>query len=1050
MSNVNYFKKLLVTLMSVLVCFASMAQTHSVSGTVTDANNQPLIGATVVVAGTSIGATTDLKGAYKINVPNKAASIEVSYIGYQNQTVAVQSRAVINVILKEDSRTMDEVVVIGYGVQQKSHLTGSISKIDGNSLVDMPVSDVTQALQGKISGVIIDNTTSEVGVAPEIRVRGLGSISADSGPLVVIDGFPVPGGLSMVNPGDIASIEVLKDAASAAIYGSRAANGVILITTKSGNITTPKYAVKFYSGLKYAYQLHDMMTGREYYDMKVNESSLGGVSPTSNDKFNAWLEGQIGNTDWQKKAIRDLANITSVQFSVNGGKKESRYFVSANYTKDEGIMIQNALQKVNFRAKVDMALSKYVSAGVNVSGTYQTSDRPATNFINFYRTPSALPVYHNDFTTALTKGYTGYARGNHFKEVRFPWANPNDPYGNPSFETATLSNSAQNNPLSILERRFKGSESFQSVGSAYLKVDLAKGLSFLTSNGYNFKYAPSFTYNMANATSDDTPADATFRSTLYVDLLTENTLTYMKEYCGHSFNAMVGFTAQKTRNDVVALAGTGFPTDKVQTLNAATIFQLLNSSGGMATGTYREPNQTLVSYLARLNYAYKNKYLLSVATRLDQSSLFAKGNRNAWFPSVSLGWRLTEEDFMKNVTWIDALKVRGSFGVTGNNKISTYASTNVFSSANYSFGEGPGTIVPGIANTSRVMGNPRITWEQTDEFDFGLDMGLFNNRLQFTFDYYYSTTRALLLKQAAQSFIGFNQVWNNIGKVRNSGIEFSVESVNIRKNTFMWSTSLNMSSGKNKVLELGGEYQLINYGEVNEQYISRVGDPITQYYGYKQIGVWNTIEEVDKYPSMSGDGPGMARFADMNKDGVINAQDMIPLGSPYPDFTWGLTNNFMYRNFDLSILMQGSQGASVYNRDGEYLETQRMNRAWNKNRWISPAHPGDGMTPNVDMGQDTRLAFSDYYIQDASYAVLRNATLGYSFSKNVLKKLHLGGLRVYVSGNNLFYIWSKDYKGVNPEARKIDGDYSNPLVSGYQVGGFPITSTITFGLDLTF
>lgn len=1056
MSNVNYSKKLLVTLMSLLVCFASVAQTVSISGTVTDANNQPLIGATVVVAGTSIGATTDLKGAYKINVPNKDASIEVSYIGYQNQTIAVQNRPIVNVIMKEDSRTMDEVVVIGYGVQKKSHLTGSISKVDGSALVDMPVSDVAQALQGKIAGVVINNNTSEVGVTPEIRVRGFGSISAQSSPYVVVDGFPVADGLSSINPGDIASIEVLKDASSAAIYGSKAANGVILITTKSGSVNAPKYTVKLYTGMKYAYKLHDLMTDGEFYNMTEREAALGGKAPTSNYKLAAWLEQMNGATDWQQEALRDFTSIYSAQFSVSGGKKEVRYFVSANYTKDQGLMLQNQVEKMNVRSKVDFVLSKHVDAGINMSATYSQSDRPMKDFINFYRTPSSLPVRHNDFTSALTK-YTGYARGNHFTSIWFPWANTAEPgsenwdNGNPVWQQGNLSTSAQNNPRTILDLTSRSNEQFQTIGNAYLKINIAKDFTFLTSNGFNYRMAPAFTYMMANAEKDGDASTATYKQSLMVDLLTENTLTYMKDVGGHSFNAMLGFTAQKTRRENLALSGTGFPTDKIKTLNAATVFNLLDSNGKMATGTFREPDEARMSYLARLNYAYENKYLVSLATRLDQSSRFASGHRDAWFPSVSVGWRLTEEKFMKKIDWINTLKIRASYGVTGNDGVDYTASENVYSPANYPFGEGQGSIVAGMANTSNVMSNPLLTWEQTNEWDFGADIGLFNNRLQVVFDYYYSTTKALLLKQAIPSFTGFTQAWNNIGKVRNSGIELGLDAGVMRKNNFNWNIALNLSTGKNKVLELGGERQLINYGERNEYYLTRVGDPITQYYGYKFIGVWNTPEEVAANPSMQGDAPGKARFADMDGSGDITPADMIPLGDPYPDFTWGLTSTMQWKNFDLTLLFQGVQGVTVMNGDGYYNETMRWNRAWTNNRWISPQYPGDGKTVTIEAGADNaRLPLSDYYFDNASYATLRNATLGYSFSKKVLKKIHLSGLRLYASGNNLFYIWSKNARTINPESRMTSGDYSNPLVRGYQRGGYPITSTITFGIDLTF
>lgn len=505
---------------------------HVVTGKVIDEQG-PLIGASVTVKDAAVptGTVTDAEGKYSIKVPNSKTILVYSYIGYVDKAEAVGKRTVVNVTLEEDSKMLDDVVVIGYGTQAKSHLTGSISKLEGEKLINVPVSDVTTALQGAMTGLTVSNETSEVGVTPSIRVRGTGSISADSEPLVIIDGFPVSGGLSSINAADVKSIEILKDAASAAIYGSRAANGVIMVTTKSGTPDKPKYSFKFYQGFKYAYQLHDMMTSSEWLGLLEEEAALGGPKVPSAARGAAYLESQMGTTDWQKEGLRDMAGITNVQMSVSGGRKETKYFISAAYTKDQGVMLNNSLDKLNFRTKVDTKLSKIATVGVNISGTYSKTERPKNNFIDFYRTPSFLPVYHNAYSTDLT-GYTGFARGSHFNNIMTPTAvdadgNPLlDADGNRVLEKSSPFSSANNNPASVMTNTFRWSETMQGLASMYLTLDLCKGLQFKTSNGLNVRFAPSYYYANKDATKDKEASRATYSSALYIDLLSENTLSY--------------------------------------------------------------------------------------------------------------------------------------------------------------------------------------------------------------------------------------------------------------------------------------------------------------------------------------------------------------------------------------------------------------------------------------------------------------------------------------------------------------------------------------------
>ena len=1060
MNNSCIFKKV-VMMFLLLVGTLNVYSQHVVTGKVIDEQG-PLIGASVTVKDAAVptGTVTDAEGKYSIKVPNSKTILVYSYIGYVDKAEAVGKRTVVNVTLEEDSKMLDDVVVIGYGTQAKSHLTGSISKLEGEKLINAPVSDVTTALQGAMTGLTVSNETSEVGVTPSIRVRGTGSISADSEPLVIIDGFPVSGGLSSINAADVKSIEILKDAASAAIYGSRAANGVIMVTTKSGTPDKPKYSFKFYQGFKYAYQLHDMMTSSEWLGLLEEEAALGGPKVPSAARGAAYLESQMGTTDWQKEGLRDMAGITNVQMSVSGGRKETKYFISAAYTKDQGVMLNNSLDKLNFRTKVDTKLSKIATVGVNISGTYSKTERPKNNFIDFYRTPSFLPVYHNAYSTDLT-GYTGFARGSHFNNIMTPTAvdadgNPLlDADGNRVLEKSSPFSSANNNPASVMTNTFRWSETMQGLASMYLTLDLCKGLQFKTSNGLNVRFAPSYYYANKDATKDKEASRATYSSALYIDLLSENTLSYHLDFGknkDHSLDALLGYTVEKTRNQRVAMAATGFATDDIHTLNAATVYELASEGNGntAGTGTFRYPDVVLESYLGRVNYSYLGRYLLSTSLRLDRSSLFSKGNRNAWFPSVSLGWRVSEEKFMKGIKAISNLKLRASYGVTGNNRISYNAALEVLNSANYVTGKGTGSLVNGSANISSSLANSNITWEQTDEFNYGLDLGLFNNCINLAIDAYYSVTRALLFEQPTQSFTSYTHYWNNIGKVRNSGLEIQLDTHNMKSRKFSWDTNINFSLSRNKLLELGGEQQMISLGERNEGYLAKVGEPLIQFYGYKTCGVWNSAEEIAANPHFSDDAPGGIRIVDTNNDGSLTPEDRVALGTPYPDFTWGITNTFQIKDFDISFLIQGVQGITVLNGDVYYNETKKWNKKYTKNRWVSAEHPGDGKTPyqNVKTGHD--LMLTDYPLQNASYACLRNFTVGYTLPATAARKIKLSGVRFYVSGSNLLYIWGSGYKGINPELRMTSGNYSSAMISGYQRGGFPLTSTISAGFDINF
>ena len=1040
-----------------LGCFSLAQSQITVKGIVVDETKFPLPGVNITLKGAVKGTLSDLKGEFSIEAPNEEAVLYFSFDGYISREIAVGNQTNLIVTLQESSKELNEVVVVGYGTQRKSHLTGSISKIKSESFADAPVSSIEHALQGRIAGVNIQNITSEVGVAPEIRVRGMGSISASNAPLIVIDGYPVVDGLEFVDMQDVESIEVLKDAASAAIYGSRGANGVIIVTTKSGDIKKPKYSVKAFSGFKTPYKLHDMISAKEYVSMIQNEMRLGEEYYGAGNYLyklttaeRSW--GSIDNyTDWQREGLRNVALINNVQLSISGGTKEVKYYLSGSYTGDQGVMINNSFQKFNLRAKMDATLSKYVSAGLNIAPSYTQRETPSTNFIDFYRTYSWLPVKHTEATSEITGQPVGsYAHGRHFNNKYYT-----DPETGEIFQSSPWG-TANNNPRAVMDNEKRLQNDYRTTANAYLTINIIKGLEFKTSNGFYIQYQDKDIYHNADAKSDGDANFATYNNKLYLDLLSENTLNYNTIIGKHEISALLGFTANMTTIKTVGIKGIGFPTDYVPTINAATGFVIeeANNLGEIERKTFTlKEKEALISVLGRVNYSYGDRYLFSASLRTDGSSKFGPENQFGWFPSVAVGWRPSEEAFLKDVNWISQLKLRASYGVTGNNDIVNYAAYDKLSPANYVFGTS-GTLTPGLANTSDVLGNKAISWEQTDEYNCGFDFGLFNGRINLTFDYYYAITKSLLYSESALAITGYNKFWNNIGKVRNRGVEIELNTVNIKTKKFEWQTSINIAHNNNRLLELSsGQSELISKGERNEQYIAIVGQPSIQYYGFKTTGIWQTQEEIDAGPVyLEGKTvvPGTLKVEDYYEDGMIDNLDRQALGSPFPDFTWGMTNIFKYAGFELSILLQGSQGGKIFNGDGYYQETKRINKAFTENRWISPDYPGDGKTPHYANANGMLWEYTDYLLEDASYMSLRDVSLSYKFDSKILQKIRISSLRLYASGQNLLYVMGKGYRGINPEARRTSEWYQNPLISGYQRGSFPLQRTVTIGLELNF
>jgi TonB-linked SusC/RagA family outer membrane protein len=1061
-------KSFLLTALLLVLSTALMAQRREIKGRVVDAaTGEPIAG--VSISGDKrLAGLTKTDGTYTIQVDTAVATLSFSSVGFTAQTVDIKGRRAIDIRLQSSATSLDDVVVVGYGTQKKSHLTGAVSKLKNDKLDEAPVSRLDQALQGKIAGVVIQNISSEAGSDTKIRVRGISSINAGASPLVVVDGHPVPDGLSFVNPGDVESIEVLKDAASAAIYGSRGASGVIIVTTKSGKADKAKYSFKASTGVKTAYETYPMMTMTEYGNLLFYEASLKAKDPSiapptanqimsANERAAYVIENTLMGghaTDWQQEALRN-ANVRNLLLNVSGGSSKARYFVSGAYQKDEGMMYHSEYDKFSLRTKLDLQLSNRVKVSFNINPTYIKRERPSVNFIDFVRFYSFLPVYH-DANTAAFVGQVAqwasvkpgdFAQARHFNGRVYSGLMPDGSMWVNTTATDPFA-TANNTPKSIMETRTITSNDYRVLSSGDLTINIAKGLDFKTLASAYVTYTNALDFAKRNSSSDGSVNRGQYNDRLYVDLLSENTLTYSKKIKDHNFNVLAGFTTQKTNIRDEQIVGLDYPSDNITTLNTALQLDKAN--------TYNTKTPIgLNSLLGRVTYSYKNKYLLSASFRGDESSYFAPGHKWGYFPAASVGWVISEEKFMSKLDWINQLKLRGSYGVTGNNRITDFAFVDLLYAANYPFGSGNGTVASGQSPSSTILSNPDITWESTFQYNGGIDITLFRNAISLSVDVYQSKTDRLLLQQATQLFAGVPLFWNNIGSLQNRGIEIELTTNNIRKGKFKWTTTGNLAHNRNKILELGSESRLLNQGERTELYQNKVGDPLIQYFGYKTDGVWLSQAQIDTARARGLTSslsnlftPGGLKLVDVNGDGKIDDADRIVTGSPYPDFTWGLTNTFTFKTVDISFMFQGSQGGELINGDPNYNETKRINKNYNTNRWISPMFPGDGKTPYSTVGFNWML--TDYVVEDASYYALREVIVGYTLPKRLTQMAHIGSARLYFSAQNLYFHTAKGYRGINPEARFTSGPYATPLVDGYQRGSFPMPKTYLFGIDINF
>ena len=1003
-----------------------------ISGKITDENGEPLPGASVVVKGTGVGTVADAEGFYKLNVPDDATTLVFSFVGFLTEETNIGGRTTIDMILTTDISQLSEVVVIGYGTQTKREVTGSISSISSRELGEVSVDGFGRALTGKVAGVRVQQTTGAPGGNISIRVRGTGSINADNEPLYVIDGFPVENTnvgasdqglnpLSSINPDDIESIEVLKDAAAAAIYGSRGSNGVVIITTKRGEQGKAKINFDASFGTQSVINKVDVLSGDDFLDL-VGEAYANaaatnepGLPPPDFLQNESQFRGV--NTDWQDQIFRQ-ATVQNYQLSASGGSENLKYFISGGYLNEEGVVIASGFERFSFRTNLDAKLSDKVRLGLSFTPSYAINDEV-----------NAEGHWASNAVILQSLIGMGFLRPDEDQE-EFVNSQPNyNCCGVP-------------NPVRTANRFDAISTQFRTIANGFAEIDLAKGLTFKTSLGTDLNYFRRDVFNPADIRRNQVDTEASARSLSQRSWLTENTLTYNKGFGEHNFTALGGFTYQEFKQESDTINGRGFTNEIVRTLNSE------NNLITFANTTIEE--WALVSFIGRINYNYKNKYFLTATLRSDGSSRFGENNRFGAFPSVSAGWAIADESFMQGFSGISELKLRASYGVSGNNRIGNYAAIGLLSPSSYVLGSGNGSSVSGFSPST--IANPDLTWETTRQLDIGVELGLFDDRIFLVADYYNSITEDLLLNVPIPTITGFASALQNLGEVRNRGWEFALNTRNF-VGDFQWSTNFNIFFNRNEVLRLGPEGDPLITGAVRGgTHITEIGGELAAFYLLTQEGIFQTQEEIDNSPTWNisrGTWPGDVKYRDANGDGEITADDRTVVGSNQPDFVWGITNTFSYKNFDLTIVADGVQGNEVFNIAGRFLSNLEGNQnqaASALNRWRSVDEPGDGVTPRANrVTSGNNNIESTRWLEDGSFIRIQNVTLGYNFSSELIENSPFSALRLYGAVSNLAYI--TDYTGYNPEVSLEGG---NPLSPGEDYGSYPLSRRFTIGVKVGF
>lgn len=1026
-----------------------------VTGKVQNEKGEALPGASVIAKNETTGRTkginSETDGTFHFDKLSEGPySFTISSVGYTAQTlkgftVKKGEQVVLLVVLKPASGALDQVVVVGYGSQLRGKTTGAIAQLKSDKYADQPIYDLGQGMAGQLSGIQVAQTSGAPGSSVTVRVRGLNSITAGNQPLYVVDGFPMTdANTSLINPSDIETIDVLKDAAAAAIYGSRGSNGVVLITTRKGSLTKPKMEFDTYYGVQSVAKKIPMMDAYQYanFVQQSRNNSWLAASPTHSisdpnsvrpivdqipDFLQPYLQGQKGltNTNWEDALFRKTP-MQSYSLSYSGGKGGTKYYVSGDYFDQQGIIIHSDFKKYAVRFNLENKVSDKVSFGINLAPSYAKSNKVSEG-------------QHSNDGVVITSLIA---------MPNFPIYNPDGSFalGNQEKQAVKYSMAALENPIAVASLIKDELDRFRIQGGAYLDVQLAKGLKFRTYAGTDYSASTENYFRPSVLGAYRTPPPSVATGSVSTDntinWLTENTLTWHANFAAkHDLTVLAGYTTQKETANDAYIEGQGYPNDQVQPISAATIIVKAGNPGTTLPGTSSTVNEwSLVSWLGRVNYDYLGKYLLSASLRRDGSSRFGPDNRWGWFPSAAIGWLISKESFFPQATAISDLKLRASYGTTGNFQIPNYGSYSTLTGANYVLGN---AFVNGQSPSTAP--NPALSWEKTGQVNIGLDASFFQGKLSATADYYVSKTNDLLLNVPLPYASGYKTILENIGSVRNQGIELSVSSqLNIGK--VVWTGTFNISTDDNKVTALGpGQSQIIN-----DRNVTQVGHPIGTFFGYNILGVFKDQQDLSSYPHLSTAIPGNYKYQDVNKDGKITTDDRTILGSPFPHYIAGFSSNFRYRNFDLGFLLQTVQGNKIANisRVTYYINGEGWGNATEyeyKGHYNSPSSPGTGYAINLSQPTDNNHQYSSYMIEDGSFIRLRNISLGYSLPAGITKRLAIEKARVYVSAQNLFTI--THYSGFNPETSQNGSSAAQPAIED---GTYPVAKTVVVGLNIGF
>ena len=980
------------------------AQQRQISGTIISGeDNEPLPGVNVIVKGTTRGAISDLDGRFTIQA-DANETLVFSFVGFVSQEFAVGNNSTINLTLAPDAKVLGEVVVVGYGSTTKGDLTGNIASVKGSDLATIPVPNFQEALQGRMAGVFVESSSGKLGEGVKIRVRGTTSISGGNDPLYVIDGVPMTtsGGIGLYNPlsdinfNDVESFEVLKDASSAAIYGARGANGVVLITTKSGAKGKTKFNVGIQRGVSSPTRKRDFLNAEQYVElMRESGENVGDLDFVESrlDRHSGWSDWRSNetDTDWQDQAFNPDAGTTNVNFSAAGGDDKTRFYFSGAYDDQTGILIRNDFERISGRLNLDHSISERFLIGANFGLSRTQNNRLADDnqFNNPIQLVALAPITPiRDLEGQLYDRPTATYYNNLIDSENAEWSNT----------------------------------SFRNISNIFGEFKITDDLKFRSEFGVDiFNQNEEQFFGSRTNLGLSTNGFGRSRWTRIFNYNTNNYLTYNKIFAeNHNLEAVAGMSFQKSDRYFTFVEGQEFPLDELRTLASAA-----EITGGESS----ETNFTFLSYFARVNYKYANKYLATISARIDGSSRFGVNNRYGFFPAASLGWILTEEGFLKGSDKLSLLKLRGSYGLTGNAEIGNFDHLGLYGTNAYA-------LIPGLSPTQ--IPNPNLTWEKTAQLNFGVEFALFNDRITGELDYYNKNTTDLLLNVPVPATTGFNTQRQNIGEMQNYGFEIVLNSVNVSKQNFSWNTSLNIARNINRVRELTPGQTSIPPSSSRFLNGVFIGQSIGVFYGPAYAGV----------DPANGDALYYANAERTETTNNFNDAERMFVGDPNPKFFGGLTNTFKLGDFDLSFMFQGVFGNDIYDggggffaANGDWFDNSTLDQM---NRWQNPGDITD--IPQARLGECNGCNASSRYLSDGSYVRLRTLTFGYSIPRATLDQFKLSSVRVFFTGQNLLTFTK--YKGWDPE---VNADYlASNVFQGNDFYSAPQAKTFSLGINVGF